>query len=155
MKKMFFLLITIVLFAIDFISKYLITNNIEYGKSIVIIPNFFSITYVKNYGAAFSSFEGSKYLLILVAFIVLGFLIYTLLDDSTAKLEKIFISIMMAGIIGNLVDRIFYGYVIDMFEFNIGSFAAPIFNVADIFIVVGTFCWLISMNMGGKLGNSK
>ena len=113
-------------------------------ESIVIIKNFFNLTYVENTGAAFSILENNTIFLILITFVTL-FLIYKFLlkNKEFNKLEIITYSLLIGGIIGNLIDRIVYGYVIDYLEFIILNRHMPIFNFADICIVIGTILFLI------------
>lgn len=130
-----------ILVLIDQIIKILVSNMIE---SIVIIKNFFNLTYVENTGAAFSLLENNTLFLILITFVTL-FLIYKFLlkNKEFNKLEIITYSLLIGGIIGNLIDRIVYGYVIDYLEFIILNRHMPIFNFADICIVIGTILFLI------------
>lgn len=130
-----------ILVLIDKIIKILVSNMIE---SIVIIKNFFNLTYVENTGAAFSILENNTIFLIIITFISL-FLIYKFLlrNKQFNKLEIVTYSLLIGGIIGNLIDRIMYGYVIDYLEFIILNRHMPIFNFADICIVIGTILFLI------------
>jgi len=130
-----------ILVLIDQIIKILVSNMIE---SIVIIKNFLNLTYVENTGAAFSILENNTIFLILITFVTL-FLIYKFLlkNKEFNKLEIITYSLLIGGIIGNLIDRIVYGYVIDYLEFIILNRHMPIFNFADICIVIGTILFLI------------
>ena len=131
---------SLILILIDQIIKILVSNMIE---SIVIIKNFFNLTYVENTGAAFSILENNTIFLIIITFISL-FLIYKFLlkDKKFNKLEILVYSLLLGGIIGNLIDRIVYGYVIDYLEFIILNRHMPIFNFADICIVIGTILFL-------------
>ena len=130
-----------ILVLIDQIIKILVSNMIE---STVIIKNFFNLTYVENTGAAFSILENNTLFLIIITLISL-FLIYKFLlkNKEFNKLEIITYSLLIGGIIGNLIDRIVYGYVIDYLEFIILNRHMPIFNFADICIVIGTILFLI------------
>lgn len=129
-----------ILILIDQIIKILVSNMIE---SIIIIKKFFNLTYVENTGAAFSILENNTIFLIIITFISL-FLIYIFLlkNKKFNKLEIVTYSLLIGGIIGNLIDRIMYGYVIDYLEFIILNRHMPIFNFADICIVIGTFLFL-------------
>ena len=129
-----------ILILIDQIIKILVSNMIE---SIIIIKNFFNLIYVENTGAAFSILENNTIFLIIITFISL-FLIYKFLlrNKQFNKLEIVTYSLLIGGIIGNLIDRIIYGYVIDYLEFIILNRHMPIFNFADICIVIGTFLFL-------------
>ena len=142
-------LITIVSFLIDRITKILVINNINLYESINVVDNFFSLTYVKNYGAAWSILSGNRLFLIIVGVVAL-ILIYKcfIKDRKINKLETITYGLLLGGIIGNLVDRIIYGYVIDFFDFIILGYDFPVFNCADTFIVISVFLIIISMFRG-------
>ena len=135
MKKI--TLISLICIFIDQITKLIIKNTINLHSSIILIKNFFSLTYVKNYGAAWSILSGSRIFLITIALVSL-FLIYNyfIKDKNLSKLEIITYGLLIGGIIGNLIDRIVFGYVIDFFDFLIFNYNFPVFNFADIFIVV-------------------
>lgn len=135
MKKI--TLISLICIFIDQITKLIIKNTINLHSSIILIKNFFSLTYVKNYGAAWSILSGSRIFLIIIAIASL-FLIYNyfIKDKNLSKLEIITYGLLIGGIIGNLIDRIVFGYVIDFFDFLIFNYNFPVFNFADIFIVV-------------------
>lgn len=131
---------------IDIISKLLVSNNLLLSKSVTIIPNFFYLTYAHNYGAAWSIFENNTLAITIISFIViLGISYYVFKNKVTRKIEIIGYSLLLGGAIGNLIDRIIYGYVIDFFDFYIFGYDFPIFNIADIGIVTGIILLLISM----------
>ncbi len=138
-KKSIILILTIAILGllIDQATKEIIVKNMEVADTIHIIRNFFRITYVQNTGAAWSIFSGNTVFLILISIIVLGIFIYFLLKkDIIEKSEIVIYGLLVGGIVGNLIDRIRYGYVVDFFDFNFGSFNYPIFNVADVMIVL-------------------
>ena len=130
-------LISFICIFIDQMTKLIIKNTINLNSSIILIKNFFSLTYVKNYGAAWSILSGSRVFLIIIALVSL-FLIYNyfIKNKNLSKLEIITYGLLIGGILGNLIDRIVFGYVIDFFEFLIFNYNFPVFNFADIFIVV-------------------
>ena len=131
---------------IDIISKLLVSNNLLLSKSVTIIPNFFYLTYAHNYGGALSIFENNTLAITIISFIViLGISYYVFKNKVTRKIEIIGYSLLLGGAIGNLIDRIIYGYVIDFLDFYILGYDFPIFNIADIGIVVGIIFLLISM----------
>ena len=144
MKKSKYLIISLVLLIIDQISKYFVMTNIKLNKSIVIIPNFFKLTYTNNHGAAFSILEGNTILLIVVSIIAL-ILIYLFLikNHKLSSLEIFSYSLLIGGIIGNLIDRILYHYVIDFIHFEIFNYHFPIFNIADVAIVIGIMIMIL------------
>ncbi|MGN0395239.1 MAG: signal peptidase II [Coprococcus sp.] len=134
----------ILLTFIDQIVKYIINAKMTVGSSIKLIDGFFSITYVQNQGAAWGSFYGKRiFLLILTIAILIGAIIIyiRMLKQNNFKALRICILILISGAIGNIIDRIIHGYVIDMFEFKFISF--PVFNVADIYITCSIIIILI------------
>lgn len=132
-----------ILVLIDQIVKFLVKSKIALESSIVIIPNFFSLTYVRNDGAAFSILEGKTWFLILIAIMVLVFIIGYSIKNNLKQKENIILSIIIAGIVGNLIDRLLYGYVIDFLSFKIINYDFPVFNIADILVCIGCFIYII------------
>ena len=127
-------ILVIVLLGIDLLLKYLVST---YLTTVNIIDNFFSLTYVLNDGAAFSLFASRIYLLILIAIICLFFIIYELKNNLDDRVLSIGYSLALAGLLGNFLDRLIDGYIIDYLSFKILGYNYPIFNFADILIVVG------------------
>lgn len=137
--------ITSSLLLIDILIKLLVKNNMLVNESIKIINNFFYITYVKNTGAAWSILSGKQTFLIIFSIIVIALLVFYLVKKkSYLNLEVIGYSLLLSGALGNLIDRILYGYVIDYFSFYIFSYSFPIFNFADSCIVIGIVLLFIS-----------
>jgi signal peptidase II len=130
MKKMYIISFLVILF--DRITKILVENFID--KDISIIRDIFYFTYVKNNGAAFSLLTSKVILLVILSMLALIFLIYFITKYNKKNIGYFF---LIGGIIGNLIDRIFLGYVIDFIGINIFNYSFPIFNIADIFIVLG------------------
>ena len=130
MKKMY--IISLLVFLVDRITKILVENFID--KDISIIKNIFYLTYVKNDGAAFSILGTQRILLIVLSILALAFLIYYINKKDKNNIGYFF---LIGGILGNLADRIFLGYVIDFIGVIIFKYNFPIFNIADIFIVLG------------------
>lgn len=131
MKK--FLSISFIILLIDRIVKILVQAFLSTNK-VYVIKNFFYLIYVKNIGAAFSILEGKSILFILIGLTALGLIFYQV---KKRNISNIGYSLLFGGILGNLIDRIIYGYVIDFIGFEIGSYSFPIFNIADIAIVIG------------------
>ena len=138
---------------IDFISKLIIKNNMMLNSSISVIKNFFNITYVNNTGAAFSSFSGRQIFLIILGFLVLIGIIYYLRKEKLNNYKIIYYSLLIGGIIGNLIDRIVYNYVIDFLDFKIFNYDFAIFNLADTFICIGVMLIILESIRGGLNGN--
>ena len=118
--------------------------KLKLNQRISIIPNFFSIYYVRNTGAAFSILKDHRYLFIGIAFITF-FLLQRYISKTkiTKKLEIVSLGLLMGGLVGNLIDRLLYGYVIDYLSFNFFGYSFPIFNIADIGIVIGIILFSI------------
>ena len=133
MKKA--LILACVLFVLDQLSKYIIVSLVQYGAIIKVIPffNFFNITNVHNTGAAFSILQGNNVaftILIIVVLSVAGSWLYFNAGRITI-LQKYAFCLIFAGGLGNLMDRIFRGAVVDFLDFGINSLRWPAFNVAD------------------------
>ncbi|MBR3661314.1 MAG: signal peptidase II [Bacilli bacterium] len=138
MKRKVYIL-SFILLIIDIISKQLIKNLMPINTSIIVIKNFFNITFVINTGAAFSILRGQQLFLIILGILVLGGVIYYLRKDKLNNYKVIYYSLLIGGIIGNLIDRIIYNGVIDFLDFKIFLYDAPIFNLADTFICISVF----------------
>ena len=146
-------LISIIILIIDILSKVLIKHFILLGSRITIIPNILYITYVRNTGAAFSILRNNTFILIMLTIVIIGFLFFYLKDKEIRKLENIGYGLILGGAIGNLLNRIIYGYVIDFIDIYIFKYDYPVFNIADIAIVVGVLLLIIDIIRGEKDGN--
>ncbi|MDU6480472.1 MAG: signal peptidase II [Paeniclostridium sordellii] len=133
---MLYILIIIGLIAIDQISKYLAVNYLANIGSIPIIKNIFHLTYVENRGAAFGMFQNNQIIFIVVAIAACVFGLYYLYRKDLNILGKSAIILIISGALGNLIDRIRLGFVVDYFDFRV--IWDYVFNVADVFVVVGT-----------------
>lgn len=134
---------SLILIVIDQLIKCIVSTNMSLNTSIILIKDFLNITYVRNIGAAFSILEGNRIFLIAVTLIALiG--IYLLIKNKTfKKIETIIYTLIISGIIGNLIDRIIFGYVIDYVDFKLLGYNMPVFNLADSLIVIGCVLLLI------------
>lgn len=149
MKKNIYLIagIGIILDQITKIFASLYLDNIK------IINNFFSLTYVKNYGGAWGILNNNLFLLITISiFALLTINKYISSDVNTTKLSIVSYGMLIGGIFGNLIDRIFRGYVVDFLNFNIFNYDFPVFNIADMLIVVGIILMIIEV-IGGYYGS--
>ena len=136
-------IISLIVIIIDRILKVLVTNNFVLNVRNKIIDGFFYITNCHNEGAAFSLFSGNVLFLIFITLIVL-FLIYrTINKENVNKIGVLAYGLLLGGILGNLYDRIFYGYVIDYLDFVIFKFNFAIFNLADAAIVIGAILLIV------------
>lgn len=130
--------VTLVLVVIiDRISKVLIQSNLNLGESIEVIPGFFHLTYILNPGAAFGMLAGRTWFFVIVAFLVIGAISYFQRQiPKDDRLTRICMGMIGGGAIGNLIDRLFIGKVVDFLDFKVWSY---IFNIADSMIVVAGF----------------
>lgn len=151
MKRNVYIL-SILLLITDIISKIIVKNTIKLNNSIQVIKNFFSITYVKNTGAAFSILSGKQIYLVIFGIIILILIIYYLQHEKLNKLKTIYYSLLISGIIGNLIDRITYNYVIDFLDFKVFNINFAIFNLADTFICIGVILIILENIIGGFYG---
>ena len=141
-----------VIIVLDQVSKSVVDRILPLNHSIPVIPNLFSLTYIRNTGAAFGIFARSAPLvrlplLVLFSLMAIGFIVMMLkrLSESEKGLITA-LSFILGGALGNLLDRLFYGEVIDFLDFYWSSYHWPAFNFADSFItlgVIGTLCRLI------------
>ena len=139
------LVISVILVFIDQIIKYVVDLYMTLNSSINIINGFFRLTYVRNEGAAFSLFENKQLFLIIITIVALFLMFYFLKNKTFKKHETIIYSMILSGVLANLVDRIFRGYVIDFIDIKIFNYNFPIFNIADICIVLGTIFLIIKI----------
>lgn len=131
------LIISFITLILDLITKFIVFSFDKFENSFVVIKDFFKITPIKNYGAAFSTFENMNLLLITISVIILIYLLYSLNKVKNTKINALTYGILIGGLLGNLTDRIILGYVRDFLSFKIFGFNFAIFNIADIGIVVG------------------
>ncbi len=131
------LIIATFILVIDQIVKVSIDSFWRINEIITVIPNFFYFTKVYNDGAAWSILDGSIIILIIVAVLAFIFLINYQKHFQNKYRNIIAFGLIYGGLLGNLVDRIIYGYVIDYIKILIGSYNFPVFNIADVAIVSG------------------
>ena len=137
-------LLTIVLFIIDIVSKIVVSKLMDVYDSLIIVKDFFYITYVRNTGVAWSIFEGEILAIIIVSLMIITFIIYYIFKNKPkSEFEIIGYSFILGGAFGNLFDRIIYGYVVDFLDFYIFGYDYPIFNLADSFIFIGVILVII------------
>ena len=150
-KNPYFWLIAIAFIVIDQVTKYLVVQDFtEVGDTVPLWENVFHLTYVRNTGAAFSVFSGGVSWLRWLSLIVsLGLIAFALFGNRLSLLEQIGYGFVLAGALGNGIDRFLFGYVVDFFDFRLINF--PVFNVADVAINLGIFFLLLtSFNVTGK-----
>lgn len=141
--RFFFFLFILLVFILDQVSKIFIVRNLPLSSSLNIIPGFFNLTHIHNRGAIFGflSQSGSQlvhYLLMFASLVALSLVVYYFFKTPPEeKILKISLSLILAGAMGNLIDRIFRGYVIDFLDFYVKKWHWPSFNVADASVSIG------------------
>ena len=147
-KKKTFLLVDIILIvilvAVDQFTKYLAVEYLEDKPAIKIIDGVLELNFLKNSGAAFGMLQNQKVFFILVAVLILFIISYVLFrmpDDKKYNVLHFLLVLIASGAVGNMIDRIRQDYVVDFIYFVIINF--PIFNVADIYVTVSTFLFVI------------
>lgn len=146
--------ITFSILCIDQMIKIIVINYLSLNISTPVISNFFSLTYVQNKGAAFSTFWGNSFFLVITAIFALFLIYYYLIKNQTLTAKTVIVdSLLIGGILGNMVDRIIRGYVIDYLDFSFFQYHFPIFNFADICIVISCFILICFTLKGDSYGN--
>ena len=145
MQLFYYLIFVAAIVGADQYTKYLTVANIPLGQDVAFLPGFLGFTYVQNTGAAFSSFEGMQWLFALIFAIFTIAVIWELRKQTLglSKFEWWCVIAIYGGGLGNMIDRIRLGYVVDMIETKFMVF--PVFNVADCFITCGCILMVISL----------
>lgn len=138
------LIITTIFTVFDQLIKIIITNYFSLGESLEIIKDFFYLTNVHNYGAAWSILTNRVFLLIIIAIVALIIIYWSFIKNKNlTKSDTLLLGMLISGILGNLIDRIVYGYVIDYLDFYIFKYNFPVFNLADTLIVISAILLFI------------
>ena len=141
-------LIAVLVLIIDQISKSLIEIFFKLNESVMVIKNFFYITVVYNTGGAWSIFSDHSYLFIIASIVAIVLLIKFMFGFKNNIRNSIAFASLFGGIFSNLADRLFLGYVRDFLDFKIFGYDYPIFNIADIAIVIGVILLIIAVIKG-------
>lgn len=139
-------LITILVIVLDQVTKYAAVKYLKGNSPYVIIEKFFQLYYVENYGAAFGILQNKKIFFVIITSMVIISIIFFLYKNpyNLNKPMQIALAMLLGGSIGNLIDRVRLGYVIDFISTKIGKgYDFPVFNVADMFIVISTLLIVI------------
>ena len=150
MQFAFFALFAAGIVAADQFTKYLTVAGIALGEKVPFIPGLLRLTYVRNTGAAFSSFEGQQWLFALIFVVFTGLLFWEYFKKPMpfSTFERWCIAAIYGGGLGNIIDRVRLGFVVDMIEVDFMNF--PVFNVADCFITCGCFLLLAHLILFNK-----
>ncbi|MGB9835728.1 MAG: signal peptidase II [Candidatus Saccharicenans sp.] len=155
-KKLFYYVFILFWLALDQLTKYLVDRHISLYETKTVIPGFFNLTHVHNRGAIFG-FLGNTDKPLALVFLNLGALVaftvvvyYFIKTPLELSWMKVSFALIISGAMGNLLDRIFRGYVIDFLDFYVSKFHWPFFNVADSCITVGTLILVFIMLKGAR-----
>lgn len=144
MKKI--ISISMICLLLDQVFKIIVTNTLTLNNSYTIINNFFNISLVHNDGAAWSILSGNRILLIIISLLSLFIIYFLFIKNKQLKpIEIIIYGMLIGGILGNLLDRILYGYVIDFLDFKVFNYNYPVFNIADCCIVIAAILLVIDV----------
>ncbi|MDU2026010.1 MAG: signal peptidase II [Finegoldia magna] len=145
------ILMMILVIGLDHLTKYMAISLKE--GDIIIFDKFLKLTYLENRGAAFGILENKKIILMIFTLLIIGFVIVYIFKNykSLVSFEKVIYGLLLGGALGNLIDRIFRGYVIDFISVRLPfNYDFPVFNVADIAVVVSCILLVIFSLKGQK-----
>lgn len=150
MKKKYYtgisLLITILIIVFDQVSKWIIASSMKIGDSYEVIPHFLNITSHRNNGAAWGILSGKMGFFYIITLIILAVLIIFYIKETKYNaFMQVAISLLFAGALGNFIDRLFNGEVVDFIDTNIFGYDFPIFNIADSSLTIGVIFVIIAL----------
>jgi len=146
MKKFYLICVGVIIF--DRVTKYLVTSSMKLGETIPLIQDVFHFTHVRNTGAAFGILAGQRLFFILITLAVVVMLLLYARQVKDNRLLQIAFGLQLGGAVGNLIDRLMHGTVIDFFDFRVINF--PVFNIADSAIVIGVSLFAIDVLLEWK-----
>ncbi|GGE41520.1 lipoprotein signal peptidase [Pullulanibacillus camelliae] len=148
---MYYYLLAAIMLFLDQCSKYAISHNMTVGEQVTLIPNVLYITSSRNTGAAWNILEGKMWFFYIISIVVLAAVVYYMQKVGRHRpLLGVSLGFILGGTLGNFLDRIFRGEVVDFIHVYIGSYSYPVFNIADSSLVVGVILILIFTLLDGK-----
>lgn len=136
--------IAVAVIAVDQLTKYLVVIQMEQGQSIELISGFLYLTSHRNAGAAFGILQGQMWLFYIATVIVVGVIVYMIITQAKeSRFFGISLGLVLGGAIGNFIDRLLEGEVVDFIDVFIFTYNFPIFNVADSALVIGVGMMMI------------
>ena len=144
--------LSILIVIIDQITKFIVHKYMDLYDSINVIPYFLNFTYIRNEGIAFGIyFEGGKIFFIILPILITIYLFYLLKNEEFQDNQsQIALYLIIAGAIGNIIDRIFRGYVVDFIDFHLNGMHWYVFNIADSSVTIGLIFLLYSSILVNK-----
>jgi signal peptidase II len=148
-KNLVYYDIIVLLLVLDQVTKWLVSRYLTLYSSVVVLPGFFNLTHIRNKGAIFGAFSRVNnravlFLLTGASLVALALVLYYFFrTPASERGTKLALSLILAGALGNLIDRVFKGYVVDFLDFHIQGRHWPFFNVADSAITIGAVLLLI------------
>mgnify|MGYP000210626957 FL=1 len=151
MSKKYIFCIVIFILLLDQVSKRIVVENIEIFANNLEISKYFNLVYVENRGVSFGIFSehDKSFYFGILSMLVSAYIIY-LLVKSNDLIESLGLSLILGGAIGNGVDRLYYGYVVDFIDLHLNNFHWPAFNFADTFITFGAMVFVFSIILNKK-----
>lgn len=141
-----FLACAAVVVALDQASKHVASSRLEAGESVSVLGDFIRLTLVHNTGAAFGLFPGSRVPFIVVSVLAIGVVLYLFLRETyRSVMNRVLLGCILGGAIGNLIDRVRLGWVVDFIDMGFGTARWPVFNVADSAVTLGVI--LLAWNL--------
>lgn len=138
LRKKYWIFLSVVLIVLDQLTKYIVNKTIPIGESIEVIPSFFHLAHVRNEGAAMGILQGQRWVFMIFTTVVIVAAVYVMWSEKIKNHWGIVaVSLVLSGGIGNMIDRLFLGEVIDFFSFVFWEYEFYVFNVADIFVCCG------------------
>ncbi|MCI1857640.1 MAG: signal peptidase II [Sporolactobacillus sp.] len=151
---MFYYLMAAIIVALDQGTKWLVVRHMDIGDSVELVPRLFYFTSVRNNGAAWNIFEGQMAFFYVVTLIVLVVVIYYMQKiGRTQPLLGTALALIIGGTVGNFVDRLFRGEVVDFIHVYIGTYSFPVFNVADSALSIGVCLLILYVFLDGRKAN--
>ena len=154
--KKYELILVGLIVSLDAMTKATISTMFEYGERYEVIKDFFWLTYLRNYGAAWSILEGQKWFFIIVGLVAMCIMLYFYLtSDDKQVIYRLSLLFLFAGTLGNFMDRAMLGYVRDFLSFKIIDYYFPVFNVADISLNIGVGLLILESFLESRQTNGK
>ena len=149
-KSLFILIVILILTIIDQIIKYLVVSNISIGSKKIIIDNFLKFIYIRNTGAAFGILSGNIIFLIFITVLLIFYIVNEMKKNINNNLSLLSFSLILSGALGNLIDSVVRGYVVDYISFTLFNREMSVFNLADTYITIGVVLLIYIVIKEGK-----